>query len=113
VAVLGVQGVGVMYSSAEAAGRACSRAELRRTKKITVSHDCISRLWRKFCLQPHRGGHRAEHETRGAVRLRSSSAATNASTWSRSASLTSRMCRFVNLGQDCLEGGLAASGWMH
>ena len=27
---------------------------LRRNKKITVSHDCISRLWRKFCLQPHR-----------------------------------------------------------
>jgi Homeodomain-like domain len=27
---------------------------LRRTKKITVSHDSISRLWRKFCLQPHR-----------------------------------------------------------
>jgi transposase len=29
---------------------------LRRTKKITVSHDSISRLWRKFCLQPHRTG---------------------------------------------------------
>jgi len=27
---------------------------LRRTGKITVSHDSISRLWRKFCLQPHR-----------------------------------------------------------
>src|ERR1022692_3082552 len=27
---------------------------LRRNKKITVSHDSISRLWRKFCLQPHR-----------------------------------------------------------
>jgi len=27
---------------------------LRRTRKITVSHDSISRLWRKFCLQPHR-----------------------------------------------------------
>ncbi len=27
---------------------------LGRTKKITVSHDSISRLWRKFCLQPHR-----------------------------------------------------------
>jgi transposase len=29
-------------------------AWLRRTRKITVSHDSISRLWRKFCLQPHR-----------------------------------------------------------
>jgi transposase len=29
---------------------------LRQTKKITVSHDSISRLWRKFCLQPHRTG---------------------------------------------------------
>jgi transposase len=27
---------------------------LGRTRKITVSHDSISRLWRKFCLQPHR-----------------------------------------------------------
>jgi len=27
---------------------------LRRTRKITVSDDSISRLWRKFCLQPHR-----------------------------------------------------------
>jgi transposase len=27
---------------------------LRRTRKITVSHDSIARLWRKFCLQPHR-----------------------------------------------------------
>jgi transposase len=27
---------------------------LRQTRKITVSHDSISRLWRKFCLQPHR-----------------------------------------------------------
>ncbi len=27
---------------------------LRRNKKITVSHDSISRLWRKFSLQPHR-----------------------------------------------------------
>src|SRR5215470_7597575 len=27
---------------------------LRRTRKIAVSHDSISRLWRKFCLQPHR-----------------------------------------------------------
>jgi transposase len=27
---------------------------LRATRKITVSHDSISRVWRKFCLQPHR-----------------------------------------------------------
>jgi transposase len=27
---------------------------LRRTKKLQVSHDSITRLWRKFCLQPHR-----------------------------------------------------------
>ena len=27
---------------------------LRRTKKIHVSHDSITRLWRRFCLQPHR-----------------------------------------------------------
>ena len=27
---------------------------LRRTRKITVSHDSITRLWRRFCLQPHR-----------------------------------------------------------
>ena len=27
---------------------------LARSKKITVSHDSISRLWRRFCLQPHR-----------------------------------------------------------
>jgi len=27
---------------------------LRRTRKIEVSHDSISRLWRRFCLQPHR-----------------------------------------------------------
>ena len=27
---------------------------LRRTRKITVSHDSISRLWRRFCLQPYR-----------------------------------------------------------
>jgi transposase len=27
---------------------------LRATRKIAVSHDSISRLWRKFCLQPHR-----------------------------------------------------------
>src|SRR5258708_12456346 len=27
---------------------------LRRTRKITVSHDSIARLWRRFCLQPHR-----------------------------------------------------------
>jgi transposase len=27
---------------------------LHRTKQITVSHDSVSRLWRKFCLQPHR-----------------------------------------------------------
>jgi transposase len=27
---------------------------LRRARKINVSHDSISRLWRKFCLQPHR-----------------------------------------------------------
>jgi transposase len=27
---------------------------LRRARKIDVSHDSISRLWRTFCLQPHR-----------------------------------------------------------
>src|SRR5258708_2895749 len=27
---------------------------LRRTRKITVSHDSVARLWRRFCLQPHR-----------------------------------------------------------
>src|SRR5215468_5114689 len=27
---------------------------LRRNKKIAVSHDSISRLWRRFCLAPHR-----------------------------------------------------------
>jgi transposase len=27
---------------------------LRRNKKIAVSHDSIARLWRRFCLQPHR-----------------------------------------------------------
>jgi transposase len=27
---------------------------LRRTSKLQVSHDSISRLWRRFCLQPHR-----------------------------------------------------------
>jgi transposase len=27
---------------------------LRRTKKLEVSHDSITRLWRRFCLQPHR-----------------------------------------------------------
>ena len=27
---------------------------LGRTRKIEVSHDSISRLWRRFCLQPHR-----------------------------------------------------------
>ncbi len=27
---------------------------LARTKKIKVSHDSITRLWRRFCLQPHR-----------------------------------------------------------
>ena len=27
---------------------------LRQAKKIQVSHDSIARLWRKFCLQPHR-----------------------------------------------------------
>jgi len=27
---------------------------LRRDKKIKVSHDSITRLWRRFCLQPHR-----------------------------------------------------------
>jgi transposase len=27
---------------------------LRRTRKIEVSHDSITRLWRRFCLQPHR-----------------------------------------------------------
>ena len=28
---------------------------LRRSKKITVSHDSITRVWRQFCLQPRRG----------------------------------------------------------
>src|SRR5487761_1518352 len=27
---------------------------LRRTRRVTVSHDSVSRLWRKFCLAPHR-----------------------------------------------------------
>ena len=27
---------------------------LRREKKLAVSHDSITRLWRRFCLQPHR-----------------------------------------------------------
>jgi transposase len=27
---------------------------LARKKKIAVSHDSITRLWRRFCLQPHR-----------------------------------------------------------
>src|SRR5258707_4355947 len=27
---------------------------LARTRKIEVSHDSISRLWRRVCLQPHR-----------------------------------------------------------
>ena len=27
---------------------------LRRARGISVSHDLISVLWRKFCLQPHR-----------------------------------------------------------
>jgi transposase len=27
---------------------------LRRSKKVTVSHDSIARLWRRFCLAPHR-----------------------------------------------------------
>jgi hypothetical protein len=27
---------------------------LRRKKKIAVSHDSVTRLWRRFCLQPHR-----------------------------------------------------------
>jgi len=27
---------------------------LARTRKIEVSHDSTSRLWRRFCLQPHR-----------------------------------------------------------
>src|SRR5258706_1909982 len=27
---------------------------LARTRKTTVSHDSIVRLWRRFCLQPHR-----------------------------------------------------------
>jgi transposase len=27
---------------------------LRRNKKLDVSHDSITRLWRRFCLQPHR-----------------------------------------------------------
>jgi hypothetical protein len=27
---------------------------LRRNRKMSVSHDSIARLWRRFCLQPHR-----------------------------------------------------------
>ena len=27
---------------------------LWRTRKISISHDSITRLWRRFCLQPHR-----------------------------------------------------------
>jgi transposase len=27
---------------------------LRRNRKISVSHDSITRLWRRFCLRPHR-----------------------------------------------------------
>jgi transposase len=27
---------------------------LRKKKKLDVSHDSITRLWRRFCLQPHR-----------------------------------------------------------
>ena len=27
---------------------------LRRTRRLEVSHDSITRLWRRFCLQPHR-----------------------------------------------------------
>src|SRR6266487_1934544 len=27
---------------------------LRRSRRIEVSHDSITRLWRRFCLQPHR-----------------------------------------------------------
>jgi transposase len=27
---------------------------LRRTRRVSVSHDSIARLWRRFCLQPHR-----------------------------------------------------------
>jgi transposase len=27
---------------------------LRRHRNISVSHDSIARLWRRFCLQPHR-----------------------------------------------------------
>jgi transposase len=27
---------------------------LARTKQVSVSHDSITRLWRRFCLQPHR-----------------------------------------------------------
>jgi transposase len=27
---------------------------LRRTKRIKVSHDSVTRLWRRFCLAPHR-----------------------------------------------------------
>jgi len=27
---------------------------LRKNKKLQVSHDSITRLWRRFCLQPHR-----------------------------------------------------------
>jgi transposase len=29
-------------------------AWLRRSRRIEVSHDSITRLWRRFCLQPHR-----------------------------------------------------------
>jgi transposase len=31
-------------------------AWLARNKKIKVSHDSITRLWRRFCLKPHRTG---------------------------------------------------------
>jgi transposase len=27
---------------------------LRRTRRVSVSHDSIARLWRRFCLAPHR-----------------------------------------------------------
>ncbi len=41
---------------------------LARSKKITVSHDSIVRLWRRFCLQPHRAGDSSSLSTRSWTR---------------------------------------------
>ena len=35
-------------------GAAAGGLAAPRPKGISVSHDSISRLWRRFCLQPHR-----------------------------------------------------------